>query len=267
MRLSAILLLVWPASALGDQLILKEGQRLEGRVIEDGERVVLQIDGGKISFPSQEVAEIHRNPEGPLASLELRRRNLAPTDIPKRLELARFALQVGLRAEAGALHREVLELDPNRAESRAALGYTKREGRWLNEEELKVADGLVRYGGRWLPKAEAQALEQEQQARATARAARLPSRPVEASSPPARDPVEDFAWGSDLWLSGPPPLATAGWYYGGLGPWSARLPRSSWPRAGLNLQLSGSVPRASSAIHVGGQAFAPGAIRVGGRVR
>jgi hypothetical protein len=252
---------------LGDQLILKEGQRLEGRVIEDGEVVVLQVDGGKISFPAHEVAEIRRSPEGPLATLELRRRALSPTDIPKRLELARFALQVGLRAEATALHREVLELDPNRAESRAALGYVKRDGRWLSEEEVKAADGLVRYGGRWVPKAEAQTLEQERQARATARAKVEPSPPNEVPNPPARTAVDELAWGSDQWLGGPPPLTTAGWYYGGWASWSAPFPRPSPPRAGLNVHLSGSIPPASPAIHVGARAGASGAVFVGGRSR
>lgn len=82
---------------------------------------------------------------------------------------------------------------------------------------------------------------------------------VEVASPPAPNRVEELAWGSDLWLSGPPPLATAGWYYGGWGAWPT-------PRAGLNVHLSGNTSGAPT-IHVGARTGGAGAIHVGGRGR
>lgn len=264
MRAGWILLTLWPGLAWADEVVLKEGQTLRGRVLEDGVQVVLQIDGGRISFPAEAVSEVRREVEHPLAKLEARRRALSSGDVPGRLALAREAIALGLRAEASALHREVLELDPNRAESRAALGYVRRDGRWLSEDEARSADGLIRYGGRWIPRAEADALEAAQAARRVAPPP-TPHAPPEAPAPPVvRSTRPDTTWGNELWLDGPPPLATAGWSLVPL--WWAPPPAASAPGMGFNVRLSGTLaPRVPASVRAVGSGGLT--VRVGGGAR
>ncbi|PQO44876.1 hypothetical protein C5Y93_17450 [Blastopirellula marina] len=43
----------------------------------------------------------------------------------------------------------VLELDPEFADARYALGYQRRSGRWVSQDEIMRDRGYIRHGGRW----------------------------------------------------------------------------------------------------------------------
>lgn len=46
--------------------------------------------------------------------------------------------------------RRVLELDPNYLPARKALGYERRDGRWVSREEIMTGRGYIRFEGRWM---------------------------------------------------------------------------------------------------------------------
>ena len=55
-----------------------------------------------------------------------------------------------MRGREEQLLREVIELAPDHAEARERLGYIKRDGRWVEQEQELRAQGLVPFEGRWL---------------------------------------------------------------------------------------------------------------------
>ncbi len=158
MRALWLCLLATPAFA--DVLVLKDGQRFEGVVQERGEEVALTLDYGTITFEASEVARIERS-DGPLAQLLAQWAQLGDNDVPGRVRLAEVATAAGLEHQARRLHQEILALQPNRIESRKALGQVLHEGRWLTPDEHQKALGRVFYLGGWVTQEEAQRLEQE----------------------------------------------------------------------------------------------------------
>ncbi len=132
-----------------DIVHLADGGALEGTVRRDGDEVVVRVDGGELRLPASDVLRVEVS-EAPIEALN-RRRASFPAGAPgPRVEAARWAAARGLHAEARGLWREVLSLAPDHAEARAALGFERREGRWIGEDEANAARGLVRVGGRWV---------------------------------------------------------------------------------------------------------------------
>ena len=57
--------------------------------------------------------------------------------------------------------RRILELDPNHAGARSALGYSKFDGQWKTQDEVMTERGYVEYKGRWRLPQEIEIIEQE----------------------------------------------------------------------------------------------------------
>ena len=61
----------------------------------------------------------------------------------------------------------ILELNPNHAEARAALGFHKKDGQWMNRDDVMAARGLVMYEGRYVTPQQVEILEQQKKSRVT----------------------------------------------------------------------------------------------------
>ncbi|RMG09433.1 MAG: hypothetical protein D6731_19760 [Planctomycetota bacterium] len=152
----AFLLCALPA-ARADRLILRDGRALEGRVRDDGDSVVLVRDGGaEARFPKEQVLEVERGPT-PAEVLRARWAALAPDDLPGHRALARDCDARRLRALAREVRRRILERWPDDPETRRALGYVRKDGRWLTRAEAMRSLGLVpsRDGRTWITPEEA----------------------------------------------------------------------------------------------------------------
>ena len=53
------------------------------------------------------------------------------------------------RAAAGTFRR-VIELEPNHAAARRALGYSQVNGKWTTQKEAMEEQGYVRKNGKWM---------------------------------------------------------------------------------------------------------------------
>jgi hypothetical protein len=148
------------SAALADEVVLKNGSAFSGIVREEGERVVIEMDYGSMTFKKVDVRSISRNGEDVLSQYQQKARTA--TDVKSMMELAAWAKDKGLSGRATELYRKVLLLDADQAEARKALGYEKVNGLWLTGDDLMTARGYVKIGGRWMLKDTAErVLEQE----------------------------------------------------------------------------------------------------------
>jgi hypothetical protein len=148
MRISILAaVLVLGSSALADEVVLRNGAVFTGVVREEGERVVVQMDFGSMTFKKIDVRSIVRS-DDPLKEFDQKLQ--AAQGAQGHYEVAMWARDRGLTAKSNDVLRKAISLDPDHAEARKALGYEKVEGKWLEGDELMVARGYVKLNGRWL---------------------------------------------------------------------------------------------------------------------
>lgn len=155
--------LLLASAALADEVVLRNGSVFSGIVREEGDRVVVEMDFGTMSFKRIDVKSITKGKD-PVT--EFSEKLNAATDVKSMLELAAWAKEKGLGARTTDLYRRILTLDPDQAEARKQLGYEKVNGQWLQGDDLMVARGFVKVNGKWLTKETAElVMEQEAQAK------------------------------------------------------------------------------------------------------
>jgi hypothetical protein len=151
------------SAAFADEVVLRNGSAFSGIVREDGDRVIVEMDYGTMTFKKVDVRSISRGED---VISQFQEKAKAATDVKGMMELAAWARDKGLSGRASELYRKVIALDPDQAEARRLLGYEKVNGLWLTGDELMTARGFVKIGGRWMSKDLAdRVLEQEAQGR------------------------------------------------------------------------------------------------------
>jgi hypothetical protein len=142
-----ILPLALPAAA--DEVVLRNGAILSGVVREEGEKVVLELDFGTMTFSKGEVRSVRKTAD-PIKEYE--QKLAAATDAKSIYEVAMWAREKGLTSRANDLLRKVISLDPDHEGARKALGFQKIDGKWLEGDELMMARGFLKFNDVWLPK-------------------------------------------------------------------------------------------------------------------
>jgi hypothetical protein len=207
------------ASARADELTLKDGEKIEGVVVDSGDEVVVHLDFGDIGIAKSEVASIRRG-DTPLSELAARRAKIGARDVKGLLDLALWVEQNGLSTNARAIYREVIAIEPGQEHARAVLGYRKKDGQWLTEDEFNTASGLVRHEGRWMRPEEKAALEAEETEARNTRLAAAEERAAkaEAALRAERQAAADAGAAAAeegegaLWGYGPTGWGMLGWY-------------------------------------------------------
>jgi hypothetical protein len=137
------------SAAAADEVILKNGSSFTGIVREQGDRVIVEMDYGSMTFKKVDVRTIQRG-EDVLTQFQEKAR--VATDVRSMMELAAWAKDKGLAGRATELYRKVIVLDPHQAEARKALGYEQVNGQWLQGDDLMTARGYVKVSGKWVTK-------------------------------------------------------------------------------------------------------------------
>ncbi len=141
------MLLCPPVAA--DVLILKNGNRLEGRVEELGSgQYRITIDEGNVVTLRRDDVAKRVSGEAPIDELRRRLNAIAKEDRRALIELAAWAEVKGLRKSALAVYRLILKIDPHHEGARQQLGFVLHKNRWVRRSELK-GQGLVRFRGSW----------------------------------------------------------------------------------------------------------------------
>jgi len=147
-RIWAIVLCL-AAAARGDEVLLKNGSKLEGTVQEEGGKVRIDVGSGTILVDRSDVVSITK-PEREIQEYDRRLGALRPDDAEGAYQLAVWARPNGLRSRSDRLMKSVLDSNPNHEGARLSQGYIPYKGGWLTADEHKAAIGLVRYQGSWM---------------------------------------------------------------------------------------------------------------------
>jgi hypothetical protein len=152
--------LVLASAAAGDEVVLKNGSAFSGIVREEGDRIIVEMDFGSMSFKRVDVRTIVRGSD-PFTEFESRAK--AATDVKSMLDLAAWAREKGLGTKSTELYRRILTIDPDQPDARKALGYEKVAGQWLAGDDLMMARGFVKYRGRWYTREMSERLMHEEE--------------------------------------------------------------------------------------------------------
>jgi hypothetical protein len=243
-----------------DEIILKGGGRVSGRVVEQSEaRVAIETGPGRVTLPMSRVVRIVEG-RSALEAFAERASGLAPHDSDAWAELARWAEQRELLTQARLAWQRVLAADPSHGEANAALGRVLLDGEWLSADDASRARGLVAFEGRWLTPMEHEAAVRERAAAEAAtleareadlrvREAEARAREAEARAREAEAAADQSASGIPLWYAYGG--GTYGGGYGGFGPVQPgygplRPSHRSWPGKWRN-----RAPHADAPAHPG----------------
>jgi len=123
----------------GDVIHLADGRKIEGKVVGETEDAVWVEKRGGVRFkiPKEEIVEIEKKEtEWERLEKEYRKRyEAAKGDAEKLFELAEWARRKGMSRRARDLLKKVLRLAPEHKGARKALGYLKKDGKWVKRSQ------------------------------------------------------------------------------------------------------------------------------------
>jgi hypothetical protein len=219
-RVLFVLAVLACAAASADEVYMKGGGRVSGRVLQrTATSVEIDVGAGKITVPAKQVERIVEG-RSALDVYYERAGALDPKDREGWAALGRWASDQGLSTQSREAYHRVLALDPADAEANQALGNVQVNGQWMTEEAGYRARGYVQFDGEWMTPAEQQAIQSERaladsdraraEAEARARQAEVQAEQAEARAKAAEKAVEEAQQaqeGIPLWWGwGPGPV-------------------------------------------------------------
>jgi hypothetical protein len=152
------------SSASADEILLKGGGRVSGRVVErTATRISIETGPGRVTLPMSRVESIVEG-RSAVEAFDERAAAVPPNDAQAWASLARWAQERDLMTQSRLAWRQVLALDPANAEANASLGRVALDGVWMEADDAYRARGYVRHDGRWVTPAEHDAALREQMA-------------------------------------------------------------------------------------------------------
>lgn len=149
---------VW-GSVCADVVYLRNGQKVEGKVLKDDWVVRLQLPSGAVvEFTRADVEKVEYTLP-PQEEFKQRFNALSDDDAEGFFRLGLWAKQHGMSREARLCFERAIKIEPDHTGARLQLGYVRVASQWLPFEEAQKRKGLVKYKGRWMPKEEAEQLK------------------------------------------------------------------------------------------------------------
>jgi hypothetical protein len=228
----ACLLALLPALLHADDVILKGGGKVSGRILSrTATSVEVDVGAGTVTIAMSSVVRIDAR-RSPLDDYHERAQKLTANDVQGWLQLAKWASSQGLGSQARTAYEHVLDADPGNAEANQGLGRVQLDGRWVTEAESYQARGYVQFEGEWMTAAEQDAILRQRATTDAAEQARLDAeRRAQEAEARAAD-AEARARAAETTVPG-----NAGYpmYWGGWGPgpsvWPAQPVRPTQPIA------------------------------------
>jgi hypothetical protein len=216
-----------PLAGVADEVFLKSGGQLSGRVVSRSATTVeVDVGAGRIAVPASSVVRIEEG-RSALQEYEERAGRIASNDIEGWLALGEWAASRGLGSQASEAYHRAQSAAPNDPRANQALGNVQVDGRWMSEDDAYRAKGYVRFEGEWMTPAEHEAILRERaaeaqqerdrqagetrarEAEARAQEAEARARKAEAEAAEAQSANEGlplwYGWGAGpvVWPSGP----------------------------------------------------------------
>lgn len=140
--------------AFADEVQLKTGGKVTGIATESGDRIVVEVASGTISFHKDDVLTVTK---GRTTLHEYRERAeeiRGSKNASDHFDLHVFAKKNGMSRQSAEHLQQALRLDPNHEGARRASGYQLYQGRWMTEAEIWREKGFVLHEGKWMTSAE-----------------------------------------------------------------------------------------------------------------
>jgi len=149
LSLSVALLVLFVPTAFTDTLILNNGNKLEGIVTREDGGYKVEFTSGHMIIEDEAVREVVRS-ETPLETFRNRHEQLKEEDPDAHYRLGRWGARHGLERQARREYRHAINLEPDHARARRALGFKKHNGEWMTRSEMMKEKGYVKYNGEWV---------------------------------------------------------------------------------------------------------------------
>ena len=162
----ALLASLGAGSGRADIFLLRDEGQVRGELVNRYESprktyVIKTASGGQVTLDADQVQEIKRQSPAEVKYDQVR------ADYPETLEgqwkLAEWCRENRLPKQRKVHLERVLDIDPQHAPARHALGYSQIQGRWVTQEQLMTENGYVRSKlapGKWVLPQEKELLEQ-----------------------------------------------------------------------------------------------------------
>ena len=148
--LSPALLLLFASTALADEVVLRNGHKVTGIQTEENDRIVVETGFGKVIYPRDQVVSVTKG-ETPMHAWPVRYAEIEKsTNAADFTKLAAWAKENGMPRYVPDLMRRAIELDPENADARAALGHVRHQDKWVTQSEFRKQQGQVQDRGRWV---------------------------------------------------------------------------------------------------------------------
>lgn len=161
----AALVLLAAGRAAGETVfVLTTGGRVTGELLNPEETprqkfVIRAVGGARVTLEPSQVKQVLITRPEELQYEKIRPKY--PDTVEGQWALAEWCFQQRLTAQREKHLRRVIELDPDHAEARRALGYSQLDGEWVTREEIMTRRGYQRYKGRWRTPQEIELLEKK----------------------------------------------------------------------------------------------------------
>ncbi len=154
--LLSVSLAAWIASgepARADRILLRGGGQVKGKLVADPAHpggLILIGEVGKTPLTLKKDQIVHVTLEkGPLDEYVERLEQPRSTAADE-MALAAWCEEHHLRDLAQVHYAAALKRDDTLGEAHAKVGHVLMDGRWLDADEVKEAQGMVKYKGRWM---------------------------------------------------------------------------------------------------------------------
>lgn len=147
-----VLILAASRTAQGAVFVLATGGQIEGQLLNPNEKprqcyLVRTEAGGTVKLAAAQVSRVLTVSED-LAWYQQAAPKVPPT-VAGHWAMAEECRQRSLNQQREFHLREIIKRDPEHAEARYALGYSKVDGAWVKTDEWMLSRGYVRYRGAW----------------------------------------------------------------------------------------------------------------------
>ncbi len=146
----------------GDVFVLAHGGRLEGELLNPEEKPrktysIRTTDGASLTLTAAQVQQVVAVRAEEREYEKIRHRY--PDTVEGQWALAEWCRQQKLFTQRDTHLERLIELDPNHAEARRALGYSQVNGKWAKQDDVMTQRGFIRYKGRWRTRQEIELME------------------------------------------------------------------------------------------------------------
>lgn len=146
-----------------DQLILKNGNTIDGIVDKDGETFVVEFSTGKMKIHESEVKKVVRE-QTDLQRFREQHEQINDGDADAHYQLGVWAQTHGLHKQSKIEFRHAIQRNPDHTGARQELGFVKQNGQWITRDEKMRREGYVKHQGEWMtPEVKQSRVQRKQQ--------------------------------------------------------------------------------------------------------